>query len=311
MLRKMVLTIGFVFIIPTLIFGQSFDLTNFKNASQPRQDMINSIQYNNDDVFVEDSVRYDYEKSPAKAFLMSAIIPGAGEIYTGHWGRAAAFMSMEVLFWSMHFVKNNEGYDLEDEYKKDADSQWSFDKFLNYTDLEDKGMGPDGSHQIWAIIEVEENGEWVPVDESAFKVEGTFAEFEAIRSQLEQEYGGRTVPIRTRDFYENIGKYRQFAAGWDDFDGDIDVETDEDGNITGIISSQRNKYLSKREDSNNALKMASTFSTAVIVNHVISAFHAQIMAKNYDSQDVTWNINLLSDVREKYLFNGINFSINF
>jgi hypothetical protein len=312
MFKNMVLTISLLLMIPVLLFGESFDLNSFKDSALESRELAYQLQ--RDDVYVEDSVRYDYEKSPAKAFLMSAIIPGAGELYTGHWGRAAGFLGMEALFWTMHFVKKGEGQDLEEEYKAAADEQWDFDKWMSKSEELSSDFpslfGPDGSHQIWVIVEVEQNGEWVPVDESAYKVEGKIEDVKNELNSLQSKYNGRIVPIRTRDFYENIGKYKQFACGWEDFDNEDIVVNDKDI-VKDINSDMRNKYINKREESNDALKMATNFSTAVIINHVISAFHAQIMAKHYDSQDITWNINLMTNVREKYLFNGINFSVNF
>lgn len=321
MLKKMVLTVSFILLIPTLIFAQ-FNMKGFKDASQQKNDMLYKAQYD-DELYVEDTVRYDYVKSPAKAFLLSAVIPGAGELYTGHWARAAAFMGMEALFWSMHFVKKGEGYDLEDEYKADADEQWDLDSWLGFAiDAGIEGLGPDGSHSISGILEVYENGEWVPKEDTYIELkiddQGDFSSIADLNNEIEgykSEYSSqntRFVPVRTRDYYENIGKYYQFVAGWSDFtESSIQYDEEDSETVVGAKTKLRSKYINKRKDSNDALKMATNFSTAIIVNHVISAFHAQIMAKHYKPDDVTWNFNLLSDVREKYLFNGINFSVNF
>ncbi len=310
MFKKIVITISFVFMIPMMIFGQNFDLNSFKNSSMNNQNlMYNMQQNNNDDIFVEDSVRYDYVKSPAKAFAMSLILPGAGELYTGKWGRAIGFMGMEALFWGMHFSKNNLGEEIEIEYKEDADEQWDFTKWLDQSSNYDV-CGPDGSHQIWAILKVKEDGNWVMIDETAFEVKGSVADVNAIIDSLYIDYNSQEceiVPIKTRDYYENIGKYRQFGCGWNDFAG---VE-EQEGKTSKIISENRNKYLNKRKDSNDALKLATQYSTAIIVNHIISAFHAQILAKHYEPNDVSWNMNLMTDVRQKYLINGVNFSMRF
>lgn len=302
MFKKLVFTFSCVFLVPVFVFGQNFDLEAFKNTTSGRQQLMYNMQNNTDDLYVEDSVEYEYEKSPGKAFLMSALIPGAGEIYTGKWGRAAGFLGMEALFWTMHFVKKSQGQDIEDEYKKYADNYWDFETWLNRS-TQFEGIGPEGSHHLYAIVEKfdSNNDSWVPIDSTVFVVGEDYDQVMNEYYQIFHSEGIRFVPVKNRDFYENIGKYDQFSAGWDDF------ETD------STVSDHRDHYLTRREDSNNALKMASQFGTGIIINHIVSAIHAQIMAKTYksDGEEIGWNVSLMTDIRRKYLINGVNLSIRF
>src|SRR6056297_3459152 len=120
MLKKLVLLFCVVFLLPMMVLGQNFDMQAFKNTPAQKQQLM-AMQYENDEPYATDSVRFDYEKSPGLAFLMSAAVPGAGEFYTGKWGRAIGFISMEALFWGMHFSKKAQGEDIEEEYKEYAD----------------------------------------------------------------------------------------------------------------------------------------------------------------------------------------------
>jgi hypothetical protein len=114
-------------------------------------------------------------------------------------------------------------------------------------------------------------------------------------------------PVRTRDYYENIGKYDQFAGGWNDF---LNFNSDPD---TVYMSDLRNNYLNQRKDSNDALKMATNFATAIMFNHIISAFHAQVAAKNYspEAEKVSWQVGLITDIRQKNPFRGVSLSVVF
>jgi len=307
MLKKLVLTAIIASMIPAIVLAQHFDLQGFKNSTMHgKQFMYSMQQKNNDDVWIEDSVAYDYEKSPGKAFLMSAVIPGAGEFYTGHWKRTIGFLGMEALLWSMYFVKNAEGEDIEDEYIKYADGNWDLQTWIDLVTGQEVGGLLDGSHHLYGIASQwdTDKGKWIPIeDEIEFKIDDTYV---TVRDSIYSKYNSHPYPveiqpIKNRDYYENIGKYDQFAGGWVDFE------------VDSVVSKNRKHYINRREDSNNALKAAGQFGTAVIVNHIFSAIHAQILAKNYksDEQALNWDVELMTDHREKYLFNGLNFSLRF
>ncbi len=302
MLKKLVLLFCVVFLLPMMALGQNFDMRAFKNTSASKQQLM-AMQYENENSYEADSVRFDYEKSPGLAFLMSAVVPGAGELYTGKWGRAIGFIGMEALFWGMHFSKKNQGQDIEEEYKEYADEHWNLEEWAStYSDW-NTGSNSPSSHGIHVIIKTYENGEyvWDGNESDIFEIK-TGSDFADLRDSIAVMEGDAIIePIKNRDYYENIGKYNQFSYGWEDF------ETD------STVSDIRDHYLTRREDSNNALKMASQFGTAVIINHVVSAIHAQIMAKTYkaEEKDLTWNLSLMTDVRRKYLVNGLNLSLRF
>jgi hypothetical protein len=113
--------------------------------------------------------------------------------------------------------------------------------------------------------------------------------------------------VKTREYYENIGKYDQFAGGWEDF---AEYNTQPD---TIFMTPLRDDYLTQRYDSNKALKMATSFATIIMFNHLISAFDAIIAAKNYrePDQQLSWSVALITDYRQRNPIRGINFSVAF
>ncbi|MBN1894498.1 hypothetical protein JW906_08380 [bacterium] len=80
---------------------------------------------------------------------------------------------------------------------------------------------------------------------------------------------------KTQQYYEMIGKYDQFAKGWDTW------ETE------GIIlSSNRQKYEDMEHAMNQEYKKASTFAALILVNHLFSAADAAWTIHRYN-RDIT------------------------
>jgi len=78
---------------------------------------------------------------------------------------------------------------------------------------------------------------------------------------------------KTQQYYEMIGKYNQFYAGWDDSEG---------YEYGGELSPNRKQYMDKREDSNVQLKNATTMVSVVLLNHILSAVNAAWTSYRYN-----------------------------
>ena len=90
---------------------------------------------------------------------------------------------------------------------------------------------------------------------------------------------------REYHFYENIGKYAQFKAGWDDWlPGGEDPGDPMNGDY-GQYSDNQYLYSSMRRDANKYLHMAGYFASAVVFNHVISALDAGLNIKLHNKND--------------------------
>jgi hypothetical protein len=66
-------------------------------------------------------------KSPGKAFLFSAAIPGTGEFYSGA-KRGVLFMAAEVAFWTAYVVLHGRGEELKDDYIEFCDEHIVFEE---------------------------------------------------------------------------------------------------------------------------------------------------------------------------------------
>lgn len=198
-------------------------------------------------------------KKPGKALVLSAMIPGLGEIYAGSKWKAAFFFAVEVTAWTGTAVYNAEGKDKETQFKNFADQKWNKDRYWNWLmELED-----DQSINEWAVF-LESRGNPSTWNHDLY-------------NDFEDSLGlTHNLPdTKTQQYYEMIGKYMvQFGAGWDDADPD-------DFAIEGTIyywplgtTNNSEYYMNVRGKSNDALTISSMFVQIVMLNHVASALDA-------------------------------------
>jgi len=286
-------------LIPALAIGQGILQRPSAVPSSGSAALLSNLKFAQTET---DTFVFNYEKSPGLAFLLSAVVPGAGEFYAGAKWRAAGFLAVETFCWTMYFNRQSTGKDIEKEYKKYADTNWDiYDWFLNCqsgSELEQEYFNLSGSHNIWVYYN---DREYIVNDSLSIKLPDY-----VYRAQT-----GELTAIKNRDYYENIGKYDQFANGWSDYDISL-IDTTRKDELEN--SAKREKYLNQRYDSNQALKMATNFATAIMFNHLFSAFHAQIAAKHYHSEgknDVSWNMGFMADVTYRQPIRGLVLMVNF
>jgi hypothetical protein len=196
-----------------------------------------------------------HTKSPFKAFAMSLVIPGSGQLYTGSKIKAGTFLAADALLWTGYLVYHGKGSDKEKEYKAWADQYYRPDEyFFWYENLIGDSVRTVYSHQIY------------------------------------QDGSGNV--IKSHEYYENIGKYDQFQVGWDDIEYETPPPP-APGGLT-VISPHRQTYLELRKKSNDYFSNASTMAMISIANHLISAFDAAIGAKKYNRGTRQYSLQLKS-----------------
>ncbi|MBN2541518.1 hypothetical protein JXI42_01485 [bacterium] len=202
-------------------------------------------------------------KSTKKAFLLSLVIPGAGEYYCKSWIKGGVFTAAEIAFWVSYFSFLGKGDDKTDEYEAFADEHWIEDDYWDW------------------LLESGKDTTWWESPESTWATE--------------------ILPHdKDHDYYEMIGKYAWFLVGWDDFtEADKDTlimewnpfmtNRDEfkDSLVTIFnleVSANRKEYASMRKDANDMYSIAKYFIGASIVNHILSAFDAAWSAKRFNDR---------------------------
>ena len=251
-------------------------------------------------------------KSPVKAFFLSLVVPGLGEMYCGRMVRGGVFMAIEAAAWSTWGIFTGRGNDWEDRYIDFRNEHWSFERYDAYRHAVwdemcaiTSGICGDDESQLLPL--------WRRQDDSVAVLVG---------SHHYDDIGGREMPS-SHDQNEMIGKYDRFSFGWDDVgvyipDEGVDstrlatqftstggvwgtdkaewaavlngmlVSPDIDENTYQLqvqytadtYSANREEYEGMRDKSNKAKNTAQMMVTAVLFNHIISAIDAARLAKS-------------------------------
>jgi hypothetical protein len=198
---------------------------------------------------------YHYEyKSPKKAFLFSLLLPGSGQLYSKSsiW-KPIAFLGIEAGAWAGYLKFKADGNDLTDDYQAYANQYW--------IEGDTVGGTPDPqTYRGWLL----ENYE--TVDDT-----GLTDLTHALPSSKTQQY------------YEMIGKYDQFRAGWVDYWDDTERWN----------TPRRLEYMTMRGDANDKLHLSDNMLIVVMVNHLLSAVDAAMAAHRFNDSrtDEAWSLN--------------------
>jgi hypothetical protein len=217
-------------------------------------------------------------KSPAKAFLMSLAIPGAGQLYYGSKTKAAAFVGVEAASWFFHIKYHGEGDDLTTQYEDFSAAHWSRADYQYYLQ---EAYGVSDDDQLH-----------------------------------ETEISHHLPETNSQQFYEMTGKYNQFAWGWDDairngmnLDSAAANLSDSALRIvdqaTTPQSANRTTYNTMRGDANKKFDKATKILFVVMGNHLASAFEALISTKKLNKRlnpasGVLGNVKVKASLKSMY-----------
>jgi hypothetical protein len=117
-------------------------------------------------------------KSPTKAFLYSAVVPGSGQLYVGA-KRGYLLIAAEVGLLAAYFLTHSDAEDLRDQYRDHVRENVAFDgptKFDDWDPIEDFEHAT--LFDNWRNVYTDDNGEplervgeWYWKDRAAFKDE--------------------------------------------------------------------------------------------------------------------------------------------
>lgn len=181
--------------------------------------------------------------------LYSFLVPGAGEISMGYYGRGIALVAAEVAAWTGYVVKHSDGMDKRAAYESFADAHWTMQKWIDdhpcptlpatgrtLEDLEACGQATSGS------------GAWpgyVPY----------------VSKEDDKQH-----------YYENLGKYDWYISGWQDWDPL--------SNPYARDTALRDEYRAMRQSSNKALDQANEFIWISVAARAFSLVETAIIVHN-------------------------------
>jgi hypothetical protein len=206
----------------------------------------------------------------AVPMIMSAVLPGTGQIYLGFkqdrtsallWG--AGFLAADIFSWTQVASYNDEGDAKKDEYYAYADAHW---REVKLDAAYNSGYPPGGPYEYVANLG---NEYFAFTDETGSPIGG----YQEIPLWVSREDDNR-------EYYENLGKWDQFVFGWDDF---VDPRDIPGGGYTGDpqsvwlddprTSANRETYRAMRRDSNDAYETADRYVYFSIGLRVVSVLH--------------------------------------
>ena len=191
------------------------------------------------------------EKSPWLATLFSVILPGAGEFYAQSYLKAGIFVAIEAAVITTAVIYNKKGNDQTDEFQKYADNVttttgWSavrYAEWLNQYYSGDITINSNQSLPPWERV--------------------SFSQINSIEAE-NSDLSHQLAPHGEQQYYEMIGKYHQFRAGWADYSGGIAFD----------VSPMFHLYASMRGQANDYYNTASKAVIGIYINHFLSAIDA-------------------------------------
>jgi hypothetical protein len=184
-------------------------------------------------------------KSPTKAFLLSAVIPGSGQFYVGSKIKAGIFLAVEAATWGGYISFTGQGDDKTTEFEAWADNHWARQRYEDF---------------LFDIFGVRDDD--LVLDEWGNPI-----------------FTHHLPDTKTQQYYEMIGKYDQFVFGWDDVDPGLPRDT---ANLNLAISQNRVLYEEMRHDANKLYDKATASIIVMMANHLISGFEAAMSAKRHN-----------------------------
>ncbi|MFQ6618765.1 MAG: hypothetical protein ACE5QV_08775 [Fidelibacterota bacterium] len=214
-------------------------------------------------------------KNPGKALFLSALLPGAGQFYAGAKIRGLIFLAGELSGWTGYGVYYSRGNNMEKEFKNFADMYWDYRVYLEWKNERYAASDTVGfTHQI----DLDPNGN----------------------------------PIKSDEYYENIGKYEQFLVGWRDFDpadyNKSDINSVPVSDLLHKTTSLREKYTLKRKKSNDYFRTAKYFISAVMLNHIFSALDAVWTVKRMKMSGVKTSLRVVPLINGDEIVQSIKLS---
>jgi hypothetical protein len=146
-----------------IVLAMSFPVTASHLINNPKVEAAVQLDEKLNETMAS-SLHLHRPKSPSRAFLFSAVIPGSGELYAGV-NRGLFFVAAEVAFWATYFVVHGQAEDLKQDYVDFVDSRIVFeeDSPVSSTEtwtLEDYEHATQSDN--WHYVYTENNGK--PID---------------------------------------------------------------------------------------------------------------------------------------------------
>jgi len=218
--------------------------------------------------FDQDQESGHREKNPWLAGLMSLAVPGAGEMYSENFTKGSVFFGIEVASWLIADVYWRKGDKQTIWFKNYANEHYSPIRYAQWVlrNIGTLSPGLDTSTYHFFYRTPDANSH-PPFDDL------NWAELNRLELKV-ADFTHRLPYYDEQQYYELIGKYKQFSKGWDSQIGnDADFET---GNA------QFYSYGVEFNKADHYYTIADIFYSVIVLNHILSALDAFLTASHYN-----------------------------
>ena len=283
-------------------------------AFQMTPNALRATLLSGEQISVPEAYQEQKVRSIPLAFGLSAVLPGAGQVYNKQYVKAGLALAIEAAAITGYAVLRSRGLDAETAFQAQAHQSWSPAKYAtwlnDYADYLNSERGgnvtaPDVS--IPGNVDFQHPEAWTAADQAS--VSSMFSQIRAIERQVFHPETGAAFSHQIPDFsaqqyYELIGKYFQFAPGWEDysswrdaegqFTAAIDPELTGSGGSKPNVSTSFYAYAKDHAHAQDTLREASRISLLFIFNHVIAAIDAGVSSKLHNDR-IQSNLGLAYD----------------
>lgn len=248
--------------------------------------------------------RREGERNVALAFGASAVLPGAGQWLNNQRVKAVVAVGLEAAIITGYVVTRQNGLRAEDDFRAFAHDRWNPAQYASWLNDYREYLNDEYAASITAPpvniiqgVDLTRPSSWSVSDQAA--VRQMFDQIQAIERQAFHPETGAAFSHQLPDFgdqqyYELIGKYFQFAPGWDDYpawrgadDGylaAIDPEMTGSGGSKPNVSATFYSYADDHAHAQDLLRTASRISLLLVFNHIIAGIDAAVSAKLHNDR---------------------------
>jgi hypothetical protein len=209
---------------------------------------------------------------------LSVILPGAGQYYAEAplW-RTILYGVIEAAGWTAYAVYTSRGNRLTDDFQNFADAHWDVTRYISWISDNYQKWSPgdvDKAAATEALAAIYRSNDpslpgWQRVD---------LDQLHKLERAVSGGFSHTLPPHGDQQYYEEIVKYVQYRAGWDDHmsDGDTIIYNPD------RVSGRNLEYTADRRDANAVLGYAETAIGVVLLNHVASMIDAALAARTHN-----------------------------
>lgn len=246
-----------------IVFAQSAENFNNKLTGNLQQDS----RIMSDDLQVGKQINLFPESTDKKsAFLagvLSFLVPGAGEFYSGEYLKAGIFLGVEAAVITVALTYDKKGNDQTESFQNFANQNWDAARYAQWT--------LDHLQQLNASVTPEEINYY---SENLFNGETVnWNILNDMERSIGNGYSHSLPPFGDQQYYELIGKYPQYAGGWNDFNSDDYHD----------ISPNFTYYSGERGKANDYYNVASKAVIGIYINHFLSTLDAVWSAISFNN----------------------------